>query len=801
MRSRAMWPAALVAVMLAVLAAPVSVAGARSPGGGVDADGDKIFDSLDRALERAGQNERVGIIAVFDHGSSGERADAAAAEVGAFETSYEYQTIPAIAAEMTPGQVRALARRPDVVQIQENSAVELAVETAKAASGADRAALDFSVDGNNESSTQCPGLRQYCADDVVVAVLDSGIDTGHADLDQGKVLGGADCSYGSCSGGTWMVDMNGHGTHVSSILAGEGDGNPTMKGVAPGAALVSLKVGDSGSTVSALDAALEWVLANKSTYGIDLVNMSLNGKVPSDGTDTTSRLVNRLAAAGVTTFSAMGNGAPDPGTVSFPAAAKFGLGVGNMSDPIGGGPSGYGFALWWLSKRGPTADGRTKPDVLAYGVDIAAADANSGTAYTSKSGTSQASPFAAGVGALMLDANPAFAPSGTACATGDLAGDCADGVLDATMSVPVRDAMTQTAIDWGRPGLDNETGAGRLDAYAAVDAASAAAGANAPSRLVHQFVEGTLASGASAVHSFEVTSTSAPIAATVVMDRPAGASTPNFDLELVGPGGERLAYAAAAANLRQETVSTMPQTTGTFSVRVISASGSGTYWLDLSYPGSAVDPTPTPEPTATPAPTPTPTPTPPPAPSGLTATAVAGSTSSIDLKWTDVAGETGYKVERSSDGLLGWTQIAAPAAETLTYRDTGLAAGTTYYYRVKAYSTDGGDSDPSNTASARTNEGDTTAPTTPSSLKASGGRGKISLTWKASTDSGGSGLAGYKVFRSTSSTGTFTQIATTTTTSYADLVAKGTTYWYYVVAYDKAGNHSASSTKVSAKAT
>jgi hypothetical protein len=361
--------------------------------------------------------------------------------------------------------------------------------------------------------------------------------------------------------------------------------------------------------------------------------------------------------------------------------------------------------------------------------------------------------------------------------------------------------MTQTAVDWARPGPDNETGAGRLDAYAAVDAASALAGANAPVKPAHSFLEGTLAAGGSATHSFEVTGTSAPIAATVVMvDRTVGSSTPDFNLELLSPTGARLAYSAAEANLRQETVSAWPQETGTYTVRVISASGSGAYWLDVSYPGTAVTPTPTPTPTPSPTPTPTPTPTPPAAPTGLTATAVAGSTSQIDVRWNDVAGETGYKVERSADGVIGWTQVATPAAGVVTYRDTGLASGTTYYYRVKAYSA-AGDSTPSNTASARTNAGDTTAPTVPTTVKATGGRGKITLTWKASTDAGGSGLAGYKVYRSTSSTGTFTQIGTTTTASYADAVPKGTTYWYYVVAYDKAGNHSASSLKVSAKAT
>ncbi|MDQ3952553.1 MAG: S8 family serine peptidase, partial [Actinomycetota bacterium] len=629
-----------------------------------------------------------------------------------------------------------------------------------------------------------------------------GIDTAHVDLDNGKVIGGTDCSTGTCMNGWWMTDSNDHGTHVSSIAAGEGDGNPAMAGVAPGAGLVSVRVGNSGTTVSALDASLEWVLANKSVYGIEIVNMSLNGSIASDGTDTTSRLVNRLAAAGVTTFSSMGNGSPEPGSVGFPAAAKYGFGIGNMSDPVGGGPSGWGFALWWLSKRGPTLDGRIKPEILSYGVDIVAADANTTNGYKVNTGTSMASPFAAGVAALMLDANPALVSSGTLCAAGDLSADCADGVIDSSMSVPVRDLMMQTAVDWAAPGLDNETGAGRLDPYAAVDVASAQTGTH-PGAPTHEFAAGTVASGASVDHAFAVTDASVPIAATVIAaDRAAGATSPDLNLELLGPSGERLAYSAATANLRQETVSALPAATGTYKVRVSSAAGSGTYWLDVSYGGSSVTPTPTPTPTPAPLPTPVPTPIPipPPIPGGLTATAVAGSTSQIDLLWGDVSGESAYKVERSPDGVAGWTQIATTSADVVTYRDTGLAAGTTYFYRVRS-SGSGGDSDPSNVAFASTSSGDTTAPTTPTALKASGGRGKISLTWKASSDSGGSGLAGYKVFRSTSSTGTFTQIATTTSTSYTDTaVAKGSAYWYYLVAYDKAGNHSAPTAKVTAKA-
>lgn len=87
------------------------------------------------------------------------------------------------------------------------------------------------------------------------------------------------------------------------------------------------------------------------------------------------------------------------------------------------------------------------------------------------------------------------------------------------------------------------------------------------------------------------------------------------------------------------------------------------------------------------------------APSGLTATAV--STSQIDLKWTDNAGnETGYQVERSLNGTA-FTKIADLAANITAYQSTGLVAATTYYYRVRAVNAIGA-SAYSNTGSAKT---------------------------------------------------------------------------------------------------
>jgi titin len=84
-------------------------------------------------------------------------------------------------------------------------------------------------------------------------------------------------------------------------------------------------------------------------------------------------------------------------------------------------------------------------------------------------------------------------------------------------------------------------------------------------------------------------------------------------------------------------------------------------------------------------------------PTGLTASAAPGST--IQLSWNDVPDDAGYKIQRSLDGTSNWIAVGATGANVITFSDTGLTSGITYYYRVFA-TNGGGDSSPSNVASA-----------------------------------------------------------------------------------------------------
>ncbi|HYR91037.1 MAG TPA: fibronectin type III domain-containing protein [Terriglobia bacterium] len=169
------------------------------------------------------------------------------------------------------------------------------------------------------------------------------------------------------------------------------------------------------------------------------------------------------------------------------------------------------------------------------------------------------------------------------------------------------------------------------------------------------------------------------------------------------------------------------------------------------------------------------------APSSLTTTVV--SATRIDLSWaasTDNVGVTGYRVERCQGAnCTTFAQIATPIATT--YSNTGLTAGTSYSYRVRAVDAAGNLSAYSNTASAIASA----PPTAPASLTATASGGtQINLNWTASTSS--AGVSDYRVERC-QGTGcsNFTQVATSTTTSYADGgLTPATRYFYRVRARD-----------------
>ncbi|ADB31391.1 peptidase S8 and S53 subtilisin kexin sedolisin [Kribbella flavida DSM 17836] len=225
----------------------------------------------------------------------------------------------------------------------------------------------------------------YTGKGVTVAVLDSGIDSTHPDL-AGQVVAAKNFTADPAA------DTGGHGTHVASTIAGKGTNG--HRGVAPDAKLLDGKVCDdfgycSESTVLA---GVEWAVAQQAK----VVNLSLGGPA-GDETDPLEQALDRFTREAGTLFVvAAGNNGRE---VESPGTAASALTVGAIDADE---------KLADFSAPGPGRGGAIKPDLTAPGVGIVAARAGGshpeepvGDRYAKMSGTSMATPHAAGAAALL----------------------------------------------------------------------------------------------------------------------------------------------------------------------------------------------------------------------------------------------------------------------------------------------------------------------------------------------------------------------------------------------------------------
>ncbi|MEV4174349.1 S8 family serine peptidase [Nonomuraea sp. NPDC049709] len=260
--------------------------------------------------------------------------------------------------------------------------------------GKAKVSLDVSVPHIGAPTAWAAG---HTGKDVPVAVLDTGYDPGHPDL-QGLVVKAQNFTAEPDT-----ADLHGHGTHVAATIAGSGAASGGKnKGVAPGAKLMVGKICDQGGfcTDSAIIEGMTWAAEN----GARVANLSLGGP-DAPGTDPLEQAVDSLTEQYGTLFViAAGNDGPQK--LGSPGAADRALTVGASNRDAD--------SVANFSSTGPRAgDAAVKPDLVAPGVGIVAARA-AGTwagipvddSYTAMSGTSMATPHVAGAAAIVAGLHP-----------------------------------------------------------------------------------------------------------------------------------------------------------------------------------------------------------------------------------------------------------------------------------------------------------------------------------------------------------------------------------------------------------
>jgi serine protease AprX len=253
-----------------------------------------------------------------------------------------------------------------------------------------------------------------------VAVIDSGVDTSTSDLANSLLIPQLDlCSLSPNSPG----DGDGHGTFVSSILAGNGSGHV---GAAPNAKLISLDViDDEGmATTSDVIAAAQWIVTNRYRYNIRVANFSLHAVTPSHFVnDPLDKAVEKLWFSGVVVVTAAGNYSVDGQATAVryaPANDPFVITVGALDNKGTLDYSDDTAASW--STWGHTLDGFSKPEIGASGRYMVGAVPSGSSlvsefpnnvyspGYLQLSGTSFAAPVVSGAVAQLLARHPNLTP-------------------------------------------------------------------------------------------------------------------------------------------------------------------------------------------------------------------------------------------------------------------------------------------------------------------------------------------------------------------------------------------------------
>ena len=392
-----------------------------------------------------------------------------------------FPTLGMVAQPMTAGQVRALAANTAVRSLWSNDPMTYYMHQARVVGGVQKLQTDGTLTLRNG------GMPVSGAGDFSVLVIDSGIDATHADLQFGtKVIQNVQTpvAAGTVPGFTPHVSIEnvpntdqtvGHGTHCAGIIGGTGlRSGGLYTGVAPGAKIIGAGLGAGLFVINGL-AAWEWGLANQFRYNIRVISNSYGSSGAFDPNDPITIASKMAHDRNIAVIFAAGNDGPTKDTYNIYAKAPWVIGVaagskeGDLADFSSRGVrrdvrlsnddpnddfnaptiTAPGTGRIYETNAGKftaaIVSTRSTVNLVANGLD-ADTEISPGYIpfYTQISGTSMATPYIAGVVALMLDADPSLSPD------------------------QIRDILTSTASRM--PGREEwEVGAGFVNAYAAVD--------------------------------------------------------------------------------------------------------------------------------------------------------------------------------------------------------------------------------------------------------------------------------------------------------------------------------------------
>lgn len=370
------------------------------------------------------------------------------------------QTMPMAGATVSKLQLQALLASPAVSSVYANTPLEYSNYTSGEITGGHYVQDFYGLDGQG----------------VTIAVLDSGVDATHPDLEFAtktienvKIVGDLDLLGGRnafLEGVPNSDTSSGHGTHVAGTVAGTGMASidDTRRayyhdGIAPGASLVGLGAGEGISILYAL-LGFDYAIANRERLGIDVITNSWGG---GDGAEfDPNNPINKASfeayKKGMVVSFAASNSGPTEDTLNQYAIAPWVINVAAgtsdklLADFSSRGVAGHQYKLPDITAPGQNITSTRAPNTAigAMGPVIDEENPDYLLYYHTISGTSMATPFIAGVTALLLEANPALSP----------------------------DQIEQIIKDTAEP-MDyapHEVGAGYIDVKAAVDLAKETSG-------------------------------------------------------------------------------------------------------------------------------------------------------------------------------------------------------------------------------------------------------------------------------------------------------------------------------------